>query len=91
MAMEDAVLLAKCVRDLPGNAFAAFQELRQARAERVVAQGARSSKFKAVNPLARIIRDRKLPAILRGHSQGGEHSLAWIHGYRVDWSEPVRN
>lgn len=91
MAMEDAVLLAKCVRDLPaaGAAFAAFQELRRARAERVVAQGARSSKFKAVNPVARIIRDRKLPAILQGHSQGGEHSLAWIHGYRVDWEQPV--
>ena len=44
MAIEDAVVLAKCLRDLPdvSRAFAAYEQLRRERVERVVAQGARS-------------------------------------------------
>jgi 2-polyprenyl-6-methoxyphenol hydroxylase-like FAD-dependent oxidoreductase len=92
MAMEDAVILAQCLRDrpTPGAAFAEFERLRRDRVERVTAQGARSSAFKAVGPLKRRLRDRKLPSILRGHAEGGEHSLAWIHGHRVEWPEPAR-
>lgn len=92
IAMEDAVELAKCLRDLPGprDAFHAFETLRRERVERVIAQGARASAFKSVGPIRRRVRDRKLPAILRGHAEGGEHSLAWIHAYRVDWESPVR-
>ena len=89
MAMEDAVVLATCLRDrpTPGEAFAEFERLRRGRVERVTAQGARSSAFKAVGPLKRRLRDRKLPAILRGHAEGGKHSLGWIHSHRVDWVE----
>ena len=40
MAIEDAVVLAKCLRDLPdvSRAFAAYEQLRRERVERVVAQ-----------------------------------------------------
>jgi FAD-dependent urate hydroxylase len=91
MAMEDAVVLAKCLRDLPSpaDAFRTFQALRRPRALRVTAQGARASRFKAVGPLRRRVRDRKLPSLLAGHAAGGEHSLAWIYEHRVDWDTPV--
>jgi FAD-dependent urate hydroxylase len=42
MALEDAVILAQCLRDLPSvpEALACFEELRRERVERVVASGA---------------------------------------------------
>lgn len=91
MAMEDSVVLAQCLRDLPTPeaAFRTFQELRQPRARKVTAQGARASKFKAVGPIQRRVRDRKLPALLAGHASGGEHSLAWIYEHRVSWDTRV--
>ena len=91
MAIEDAVVLAKCLRDLPDirQAFATYERLRRERVERVVAQGARSSSGKAAGPLARVLRDLMLPVILKRAAGGGERSLAWMYGYHVDWDEKV--
>ncbi len=91
MAMEDAVELAKCLRDLPSRAeaFRAYEALRRPRARRVTVQGEHASRFKSVSPLRRRLRDRKLPAILAEHAAGTERSLAWIYRYRVDWETPV--
>ena len=52
MAMEDAVVLARCLRDLPAipDAFVAYERLRRARVERIVAQGARSSSVEDPRP-----------------------------------------
>jgi len=49
MAIEDAIVLAKCLRDLPDTerAFAAFEQLRRPRVERIVGHRARSSITKA--------------------------------------------
>ncbi|WP_414638650.1 FAD-dependent monooxygenase, partial [Actinophytocola sp.] len=46
MALEDAVTLAKCLRDLPA-AYTAYENLRRKRVERVVAQGKRNGDGKA--------------------------------------------
>jgi 2-polyprenyl-6-methoxyphenol hydroxylase-like FAD-dependent oxidoreductase len=87
MAIEDAAVLAKCLRDLPDvqQAFAAYEQLRRERVERVVAQGARSSSGKAAGPIARVLRDLMLPVILRRVASSGERSLAWMYGYHIDW------
>jgi len=89
MAIEDAIVLAKCLRDLPNipQAFAAYEQLRRERVERVVAQGARSSSGKAAGPIVRVLRDLTLPVILRRVASSGERSLAWMYGYHVDWDE----
>jgi FAD-dependent urate hydroxylase len=89
MAIEDAVVLAKCLRDLPDikQALAAYEQLRRERVERVVAQGARSSSGKAAGPIARVLRDLMLPVILKRVASSGEKSLAWMYGYHVDWDE----
>ena len=91
MAIEDAVVLAKCLRDLPdvSRAFAAYEQLRRERVERVVAQGARSSSGKAAGPIARVLRDLMLPVFLRRAAGSGQTSLAWVYGYHVDWDEKV--
>jgi FAD-dependent urate hydroxylase len=91
MAIEDAVVLAKCLRDLPDirQAFAAYEGLRRERVERVVAQGARSSSGKAAGPIARVLRDLMLPVILKRVAGSGERSLAWVYDYHIDWDEQV--
>ena len=91
MAIEDAVVLAKCLRDLPDTqqAFAAYEQLRRERVERVVAQGARSSSGKAAGPIARVIRDLMLPVILKRVASNGEKSLAWVYSHHIDWDEKV--
>jgi FAD-dependent urate hydroxylase len=89
MAIEDAVVLARCLRDIPEvpNAFAAYERLRRARVERIVAQGARTSNSKAAGPVSRVIRDLMMPMILKRVANGG--SLAWMHDYSIVWNEKV--
>jgi 2-polyprenyl-6-methoxyphenol hydroxylase-like FAD-dependent oxidoreductase len=54
MAIEGAVVLAKCLRDLPdtAQAFAAYEDLRRARVERMVEQVARGSSNKTPGRVA---------------------------------------
>jgi len=89
MAIEDAVVLARCLRDLPDveQAFVAYELLRRARVERIVAHGARTSNSKAAGPVGRVIRDMTMPMILKRVANGG--SLAWMHAYHIDWHEKV--
>src|SRR5215204_5499279 len=89
MAIEDAVVLARCLRDLPHirRAFAAYEKLRRGRVERIVAHGARTSNSKAAGPVGRVLRDLMMPAILKRVANGG--SLAWMHDYHIDWNEKV--
>lgn len=89
MAVEDAVVLARCLRDLPdiGRAFAAYDRLRRERVERIVAHGARTSNSKAAGPIARRLRDLMMPMILRRVANG--ESLTWMHDYHIDWQEKV--
>jgi FAD-dependent urate hydroxylase len=89
MAIEDAVVLARCLRDLTEipRAFTAYERLRRARVERIVAHGARTSNSKAAGPVGRVLRDLMMPAILKRVANGG--SLAWMHDYHIDWNEKV--
>ncbi len=89
MAFEDAVVLARCLRDLPdtGQAFAAYERLRRGRVEKIVAHGARTSSSKAAGPVGRALRDLMMPMILKRVAGGG--SLAWMHDYHIDWDEKV--
>jgi FAD-dependent urate hydroxylase len=89
MAIEDAVVLARCLRDLPDipQAFMAYERQRRARVERIVAHGARTSNSKAAGPFARVLRDLMMPTILKRVANGG--SLAWMHDYHIVWDEKV--
>jgi FAD-dependent urate hydroxylase len=89
MAIEDAVVLARCLRDLPDTrqAFAAYERLRRARVEHIVAHGARTSNSKAAGPVARVLRDLMMPLILKRVARG--ESLTWMHDYHIVWDAKV--
>lgn len=85
LAVEDAVVLAKCLRDVsdPSAAFATFAALRRERVERIVAHGKRSGDGKAQGRVGAAIRDLVLPMVMR------RMDLSWMHDYRIDWAAPV--
>lgn len=89
MAIEDAVVLARCLRDLPNieQAFAAYERLRRGRVERIVAHGARTSNSKAAGPAARVLRDLMLPVIFKRVANSG--ALAWMYDHHIVWDEKV--
>jgi 2-polyprenyl-6-methoxyphenol hydroxylase-like FAD-dependent oxidoreductase len=90
MAIEDAVVLAKCLRDRPDaqQAFVAFEQLRRRRVERVVAHGKRSSSGKAAGPIGRVFRDWMLPMVFRQLAKG-KYSQEWLFNYHIEWERPV--
>jgi len=86
MALEDAVTLAKCLRDLPDvpAAFAAYEDLRRARVERVVKQGKRNGDGKAAGPVARLF----LPLVFKMVAKAASRQN-WLYDHRVRWDEKV--
>ncbi|WP_131765856.1 FAD-dependent oxidoreductase [Candidatus Protofrankia californiensis] len=90
MAIEDAVILGQCLRDLPvPRAFARFEALRRPRVERVVAEGRKSSRLRSVGPVGRLARNLVLPLVLKHAAGTGAESLAWMHQHHIDWDAPV--
>ncbi|MEV4168535.1 FAD-dependent monooxygenase [Nonomuraea sp. NPDC049709] len=91
MAIEDAVVLAKCLRDSPGieAAFRAYEVLRRERVERVVAQGNRTGGWKALNPLARVPRDLIMGLAMKHAARTGTDPSRWIYEHRIDWDRPI--
>ncbi len=90
LAMEDAMLLAKCLRDIepPSLAFQRFEQQRRHRVEEIFQQARRNSSGKAPpNQLAEWFRDRLLPVFLRL----GAPAQSKPYGYRIDWELPVES
>jgi 2-polyprenyl-6-methoxyphenol hydroxylase-like FAD-dependent oxidoreductase len=89
MAIEDGVVLGKCLRDLPSTveAFAAFERERRDRVERVVQQGKRNGTGKVPGPLGGMVRDLMMPPLMR---MAAKRDLGkWMYDYRIDWEAPV--
>jgi 2-polyprenyl-6-methoxyphenol hydroxylase-like FAD-dependent oxidoreductase len=76
MALEDAVVLAQCLRDTPviPEALALFEKLRRDRAERVVQAGASAQNPPPPSPP---------PAPRRGKP------AEWLYGHHIDWHATV--
>lgn len=75
LALEDAVTLARCLRDIPDipTGLAAYEHLRRDRAERVVQAGARSGANPAPPPPGTRM----------------EGPPAWLLDHHIDWDEQV--
>ncbi|MCD9591047.1 FAD-dependent monooxygenase [Streptomyces sp. 8ZJF_21] len=88
MAIEDGVVLAKCLRDLrtPQSAFAAYEALRRGRVEKVAMASAGMARRTAQGPVARALRDVTMPRKL-DRAAGGASD--WLTGYRIDWDERI--
>jgi FAD-dependent urate hydroxylase len=88
LAVEDAVVLAKCLRDLPyEEAFAAYERLRRARVERIARVAARVNSSKAAGPVVRVFRDATLPVILK--LTGNSKQVTQQYRYHIDWNTPI--
>jgi 2-polyprenyl-6-methoxyphenol hydroxylase-like FAD-dependent oxidoreductase len=91
-AAEDAVTLARCLRDLPDvpKALAAYERLRRQRVERIVAWGSRMNNTKKTGPVGRVLRDLTLPLILKmAGGSASQNRMAWMFHHHIDWDEPV--
>lgn len=90
-ALEDAIVLAKCIRDLPTfeSAFATYESLRRRRAEKMVNASRRFGNNKAApNAVARWLRDLMLPFILK--ASANSQALDWVYTYKVDWDTTIQ-
>lgn len=90
LALEDALVMAQCLRDLPTaeDAFTAFESLRRARTERVVAYARRNGGGKAVTtPVGRWVRDVTLPVVFKLFAN--PKALEWLYTYSIDWETKV--
>jgi 2-polyprenyl-6-methoxyphenol hydroxylase-like FAD-dependent oxidoreductase len=90
LAMEDAAILAKCVRDIPRleQAFTMFEGMRRARVERTVKWARSLGGLKsASNPIQVWFRDLMMPILLK--LLANPTALDWIYGYNVDWETPL--
>ncbi|HEX8628779.1 MAG TPA: FAD-dependent monooxygenase [Catenuloplanes sp.] len=89
MAIEDAIVLATCLRDIAPapRAFAAYEKLRRARVERVVKHGKRSGDGKPRGPFRAMIGDLVLPVIMRRLAAGD--SFSWLYDHHLDWQAPA--
>ena len=90
LAMEDAIVLAKCLRDLDRipEAFETFEALRRERVDDIVRLSRETGNQKAPsNVLTRKLRDLVLPFFLKR----GVDRFERIYSYRVDWDEPVQS
>ena len=90
MAIEDAIVLAKCLRDIRDTerAYTAYDRLRRERVEKVVAYSRRIGQSKAIsNPVARWLRDQIMPLALKRFANSESHT--WLYTYHVDWDEEV--
>jgi 2-polyprenyl-6-methoxyphenol hydroxylase-like FAD-dependent oxidoreductase len=90
LAIEDAVQLARALRDLPvTDALDTFELLRRTRVERAVAQGARTGSRKAVGPVGRLVRDRVVMPVIAHTARRHDPATDWLTGHRIVWDEPV--
>ncbi|MCX5138253.1 FAD-dependent oxidoreductase [Streptomyces sp. NPDC060011] len=83
IAAESAVELARCLRDLPHDqAFAAYEQLRRPRVERIIKLGARTNSNKTAGPVGRTLRDLLMPTAMKLINP---EKMAWQFDHHIDW------
>lgn len=88
MAIEDAVVLARCLRDTPdvAQAFTRYESLRRERVERVVRYSASVGSTKVAGPVGRFFRDLMMPLALKLYGSSRAH--AWMYEHHIEWDQP---
>jgi 2-polyprenyl-6-methoxyphenol hydroxylase-like FAD-dependent oxidoreductase len=90
LAMESAIQLARCLRDLPdaSSAFAAYERLRRTRVEKIAARGARISHAKTPGPIAQRMMRLLLPLMVK--TMNLDKTMAAEQRYTIDFNAPVQ-
>jgi len=88
LAIEDAVVLATCLRDVAGvaDAFARFEQIRRPRVEKIIRWAERVNSSKAAGPVGRRVRDAVLPVVMRLSARSSAHEQTY--GHRVTMAGP---
>jgi 2-polyprenyl-6-methoxyphenol hydroxylase-like FAD-dependent oxidoreductase len=89
LAIESGIQLARCLRDLPDatSAFAAYEQVRRERVEKITRRGARTNRTKTPGPIGRKVMQVTMPVFFR--LLNFEKSLGWEQRYRIDWDARV--
>ncbi|CRK85017.1 FAD-dependent oxidoreductase [Neobacillus massiliamazoniensis] len=90
MALEDAIVLAKCLRDIPNveKAFTTYEHIRRERTVKMYEVGERSDSGKyVINPFIQWFRDVTTPIFLKRFAN--PEASDWMYSYRVDWNTKV--
>jgi 2-polyprenyl-6-methoxyphenol hydroxylase-like FAD-dependent oxidoreductase len=89
LAMESAIQLARCLRDLPDvvSAFATYERMRRERVEKIAARGARISHAKAPGPIAQRMMRLLIPLMVK--TMNLEKTLEAEQRYTIDWDTPA--
>ncbi|HEX6479424.1 MAG TPA: hypothetical protein VF043_11315 [Ktedonobacteraceae bacterium] len=90
LAMEDAIVLAQCLRDIPEGeqAFATYERLRRERVERVVQYAHSLSSWRVMtNPIQVWFWELLMPFFLK--RSANPTALDWLYSYQVDWDASV--
>ncbi|MTE12926.1 flavin-dependent monooxygenase [Nocardia aurantiaca] len=88
LAIEDGVVLARCLRDLPiPEALRRFEALRKPRVEEIIERAARVNRSKAAGPLSRAFMAIFLPIVMPLVARG--KSMRRTYEYHLDWDERV--
>jgi 2-polyprenyl-6-methoxyphenol hydroxylase-like FAD-dependent oxidoreductase len=85
LAIESAVELARCLRDLPdpSSAFAAYERLRRHRVEKIASRGRKVNHTKTPGPVARRAMSLLMPLAFK--VMNIEKSMGWEQRHRIDW------
>ncbi|MFC6883695.1 MULTISPECIES: FAD-dependent oxidoreductase [Actinomadura] len=92
LAAEDAVVLARCLRDLPAvpAALERYEALRRSRVERIVKWGSGMNNTKKQGAAGRVLRDLALPFILRKADRPEAMAkMTWMYHHHIDWDARV--
>lgn len=86
LAIESAIQLARCLRDIPkpSDAFARYEQLRRGRVENVAANAAKANRQKASGPLAKAFMHIMMPIALKTFFNPAKMFNSQ-HSYRIDW------
>ncbi len=89
LAIESAIQLARCLRDLPDTttAFATYEALRRERVEKITRRGARTNSAKTPGPVGRRIMQTVLPLVLK--VMNVEKTTGPEQRYTIDWDARV--
>lgn len=90
LAIESAIELARCLRDLPDapSAFAAYERLRRPRVEGVAARAARVNRVKAPGPIGKAVLPLMMRVLMRT-AMRPEKAFGPEQRYRIDWAASV--
>jgi 2-polyprenyl-6-methoxyphenol hydroxylase-like FAD-dependent oxidoreductase len=90
LAIESAVQLARCLRDIDDvtTAFATYERLRRRRVERVASRAAKINHTKAPGPVARAMMPILMPLFI-AVAMRPEKTIGVEQRYRINWNAPV--